>query len=147
MKKDHSSGFTLIELIIAISITVVAGSLLIVILGQNNNIFLQQESTINEGMSANNASLVISDAIKQAAAIAASSPTNPVYTTNINTIVLQLPSIDGSGNIISNSFDYIVIAPDNSKPAILRYQVFPTSPSVRASANRVLLTNLASLRF
>ena len=151
VSKDSTSsikrGFTLVELIITISITIVAGYLLVIILGQSNGIFLKQSSAITEGMNANDAESLINEAIKQAAAVSISSPTTPVYTSNINTLVLAVPSIDSSGNIIGNSFDYYVIAADSSLPAVLRYQIFPTMPSSRKKANRVLLTNLSSLRF
>lgn len=140
-------GFTLIELLVSFSITIVAGALLVVILGQNNSIFLKQQSNVLQGVSLNEAGLLISDSIKQASSVAETSPTTPVYTTNINTLVLQVPSTDNSGNVIPNVFDYFVIAPDNLLPNILRLMVFPTSPSVRRSQDRVLLTTLSNIRF
>lgn len=145
--RNESRGFTLIELLVSIGVSVVAGYLLTAILVQNNGIFLKQNATLSQGMNLNDISFLISDSIKQATTVVASSPTTPSYTSSYNTLVLALPGVDSSGNTIANTSDYLVIAPDNSLPAVLRYQIFPTSPSLRKAANRVLVTNLSSIRF
>jgi len=145
--KLNTKGFTLIELLVSVSIMVVAIYLLIVILTQNNVIFFKQRASFNQGMSLNDASGIISDSIKQSSSIAVSSPTIPIYSTSVNSLVLQVPAIDNAGNVISNVYDYFVIAADNTIPTVLRLQVFPTSPSTRKNQNRVLATNLSTIRF
>lgn len=141
-------GFTLVEILAAISVTVIAGYLLLATLVQTNTNFLDQNSQIKEGLGLNDTTTIINESIKSAAAVAASSPTTPVYNSGATTLVLALPSIDASGNIIGGVFDYLVVTRDSSIPTILRQIIFPNLPqSSRKAQNRVLLTDLSLIHF
>ena len=66
------------------------------------------------------------------------------YTTTNNTLVLKVPSVDASGNIIdvNNEFDYIIYRIQNQD---LWKIVFPGSSSSRLAYNDVLKKSIESL--
>ena len=144
-----SYGFTLLEVLIAMLVSSIAGVLLIQAFVQNNNVFYQQSARVTEGLNLNNTSSQVTQDIKSASGVAANYPlTTPYqYTTSASTLILKIPSIDSVGNIIDQTFDYIVFATDSAKPNYLRRKVFVTSPSTRGTSDRVLINNLSKIVF
>lgn len=72
---------------------------------------------------------------------------SPTYTTSATTLVLKVPAFDSNGNLLENTFDYMIITADLSNLKILRKMVFPAPASVRGQVNQVLSTNLSSISF
>lgn len=146
MKKNP--GFTLIELLIIITVSVIAGSLLVATLVTSNSLFINQSSKVSQGLSLNDSVSEISELIKLSSSIVPSYPvSSPQYFTNDHTLVLAIPSIDTSGQVIVDTYDYTVIAKDTNKPNILRLNLFPDPTSSRKSQNKVLATNLSEITF
>ncbi len=144
----RKNGFTLVELIVVMAISAVAGTLLITILVQSNGVFFQQNSKISQGVSVNDTIEEIRSATKQAASVASGYPTSsPQYVSNISTLVLGLPSFGSDGNAIENTYDYVVFTKDSQNPVILRKLVFPDIASFRKSENKVLITKLSLINF
>lgn len=147
-KSEHSIGFSLLEVVIAVAIAGVVGVLLVSLLVQNNGVYFNQTSKITQGINLNDGSSQIDNAIKSASSVAPNYPVlNPQYTSDANTLVLALPSIDSQSSVIDNTFDYIVISNDAQKPNILRKQVFPDPSSTRKSESLVLSTTLSQITF
>jgi hypothetical protein len=144
-----SRGLSLLEVLIGITVAGVAGMLLINLMVSSNNIFFNQSIQINQGLSLNQALKEIGDSVKLSAGTEAQYPPSGVaqYTTGSGQLVLKLPAIDASGQVIDSVYDYVVIAKDSSNPRILRKHIFVTSPSVRKAENKVLSTSLDSLTF
>ncbi|KKQ59987.1 hypothetical protein A3B42_02875 [Candidatus Daviesbacteria bacterium RIFCSPLOWO2_01_FULL_38_10] len=140
-------GLTLIEVLISMGIAVVVGGLLFVIIVNSAGLFYKQSSKIEQGVSANDALSAVRNSIKEAQSIAANYPETPpfTYTTGRAQLVLKLASIDLSGNIIADSFDYFVFHLDQTK---LRFKVFPNVLlSQRKSRDQILSTNAENLEF
>lgn len=138
-------GFTLVEMVIAVAVAAIAGTLLIQLLIQSNGLFYQQTAKVNQGLKLNDTTLQIEADVKSAAAIAASYLS---FTTSSSTLVLKIPSLDASGNVIDQNYDFLVIYKDSTNPKILRRRIFPSAPpSLRGSLNQVLLTNLSDITF
>ncbi len=137
-------GLTLVEVLISMGIAVVVGGLLFVIIVNSTGLFYKQSSTIEQGIGTNDALSVIRNSIKEAQSIAVNYPeTLPfTYTTGGAQLVLKLASLDLSGNIIVDSFDYFVFYLDQTK---LRFKVFPNVLSQRKSRDQILSTNAKSL--
>lgn len=148
MKALNSTGFTLIEIIIASSIAVFAAIVLTSILIQSNGLYIRQNSKINQGVDLNFAASKINEAVKQAIFVATNytSPQGTLYTTGANTLVLAIPAIDASQMVIEGTYDFVVITKDDQKP-VLRRQIFPAAGSFRKSENLVLTTNLSDVSF
>lgn len=143
-------GLTLLELLIAMSITAIVGVVLLDIIIQNNGLVFIQQAKVSQGLSLNNAHTEIFDAIHNAAQIAATCPSptcTASYSSTKNSIVLAIPSLNASGNPITNTYDYEVITADSQNNDILREYIYPNSSSTRKSQNKVLSTTLASLTF
>lgn len=142
-------GFTLLEVLIVVLVSSIAGVLLIQSFVQNNSVLYQQSARVNEGLNLNEANAQITQDIKTAAAVAQNYPAaSPFqYTSSSNTLILKIPSIDLSGSIIDQTFDYIVIATDSAKPYYLRRQVFVTTPSTRGASNKILVNNISKALF
>lgn len=141
-------GFTLFEVLIASTISALIGAILVGILVQNNGIFVNQSTRINQSIGLNDATDMIKTDIRLSSNVASGYPAaSPTYTSSSSTLVLAIPSIDSSGNIISNTFDYIVITQDSAKPQVLRELTFPDAQSSRKNTNRVLLASLSKVTF
>lgn len=141
------NGFTLVEVIIAMTITVVVGSLLLSLLVNNTGLFYQQSSRLNQGLGLNDSMAKIRSGLKEANAVVSGYPiASPTYTSSATALVLRLPAIDSSGNKIFNVFDYEVITVSQNR---LYFKLYPDSVngSTRKTADQVLTNNVDSALF
>lgn len=143
------NGFTLVEILLVVVTSSIVGTLLIQTLIQNNGVFYQQSGRVSEGLSLNNATSIITKDIRssQGVALGYPQPSPYQYVSSDNTLVLSVPSIDSSGNVISQTYDYIIIFADSINPNVLRKKVYPALGSIRGQENRVLLSNLSQVKF
>ena len=139
-------GLTLVEAIIAVAIAAVLGILLPIIIVNSSNIFYKQTSKVSQGLGLNDALSKMKETIKESSSVAPAYPASgsPVYTSASQQIVLKIPSLDVSGNTISNTYDYFVFFLDADK---LRSKIFPDVSSTRKSGNQILATNVNTLSF
>ncbi|EKD90601.1 MAG: hypothetical protein ACD_30C00112G0042 [uncultured bacterium] len=141
----NSFGAGLLEVLVAITISAAAGVLLIKTFVENQGLYFEQSSKITQGFSINSAYSEISESIKKSSAVA---PANligsPQFTTDNNTLVLELPSIDSSGNVINQTFDYIVITREGQNLSFLKKKLFPNPLSQRSPEDKLLATNVSS---
>lgn len=145
----NTGGWSLIELLVVITAAAVAGGLLINLMVSSNRLFFDQSAQISHGLSLNQTELELTSLIKSSVGIAAQYPASgaPQYTSDSNTLVLKLPAISSSGDVIESVYDFAVVEADSAKPAILRKQVFKDSRSFRKSENKVLSISLNYLTF
>lgn len=147
MKKNFEKAFTLIELLVVMGIGSVIGIMLISFLVQQNGIFYQQNSKLNQGVSLNNVMSEINDSIRLASGVATSYVNGTTtYSSSTNTLVLSYLSIDQNGDPIENTYDYLIITKD-STTGLVRKLFFPNNSSFRKSQNKVLLTKASLLSF
>ncbi len=136
-------GFTLFELLIAMGIGIIASTLLLTIMVNSAGLFYTESSKLQEGLNSNDALARVRESIKQSNAVVASYTSGgTTYTSSATQIVLKAPSIDSSGNIISNTFDYTVFFLNQTK---LRYKLFPDATSSRKSQDRIFSTSVDNL--
>lgn len=142
-------GWSLLEVLISVTIAAVAGGLIINLMVSSNKLFFDQSAQISHGLSLNQAKLEITDLIKSCAGIVTQYPVSGVaqYTTDSNTLVIKLPAISSGGDVIESVYDYAVIEADTAKPTVLRKQIFKSTGSYRNPENKVLSTSLANLYF
>lgn len=138
-------GITLPEVLITIAIAVVVGGLLINIMFQNTGLFYQQTSRVNQGVGINDSLSKIRASIKEARSVAAQYVDgSTTYTSSASQLVLSLPSVDSSGNVLANTYDYVVYYLDQDK---LRFLLFPNVLSKRMLANQIISSSAESLLF
>ena len=129
-------GITLVELLISSSITAVVGVLLLTITINSSNIFYKQSSKVNLGLNSNDALTQIRDSVRQSKSVD--------VTSGPEQLVLQIPAINSSGDIISGVFDNFVFYKDTSK---LRFKTFPNLASSRKAQDQIFSTGQVSLFF
>lgn len=140
-----NKGFTLIEVLVATAITTIAGSLLFVIMVNSLGLYSHQSSKVQTSLDINDALSYIRAGIKQASSIAVSyTDGGTTYTTGASQLVFKVASIDSSGSIVSDTYDFFVVFANNQ---VLRFKVFPGPGSARGSVDRVLSASLNSLTF
>lgn len=145
----NTRGLSLVEVLIGITVAAVAGGLIINLLISSNSIFFNQSVKVSQGLSLNQASFEITDLIKSSSGVAAQYPVSGTaqYITDSDTLVIKLPALTASGNVIDSTYDYAVVTVDPQKPKILRMQIFPNASSSRQSVNKVLATSLNNIVF
>ena len=134
----RQAGFTLVEVIIGMTVSVLVGGLLLSLLVNNARLSTEQSAKVTQGIDANETTVNIATYIKQAAGVdPASDGTH---------LVLKLPSIDSSGDFIANAYDLVSYLRDEDK---IRQKVIPNvSPlSSRNALNRILAFNCTELIF
>ena len=148
-KNITKNGFTLVEMLIAVSVVGVMGTILVSLLTNNSAIFSDQNTKITQGLELNTAVTHVEEAIKSATGVVSQYPPTggATYTTGANTIVLSLPAINAQGLVIENTYDYLVIANDPGANKILRKKVYPNALSTRTTEDMVLSTKLSKLEF
>ena len=140
-------GFTLVEMLVVVGITLIIGTLLVSLLISQSGVYYKQNTVVNVGINLNDAVSKINSNIKQAAAVTAGYPEiSPTYVTGSEVLVLKLVSINTNGPI-SDVFDYVVVSKDTDHANVLRMQVFPDPQSTRESSNTVLTSLLDSVQF
>lgn len=142
----QSKGFTLLELMVTTGIVIVAGILLVGVIVNTTGISLQQSSKVEIGIDANDITTKIRQGVKEAVSIAVSYPEtpNPTYTTSSTQLVLKLNSIDSSGNIIADTYDYFVYLALSNR---FYFKSFPNGSSTRIAQDQILGKDLDQLTF
>ncbi len=109
VQKKFEQGFTLIEVVIVIAIFTILIVALLNLFEWHNKLFYLGQADIQATGSARATMNSMSLYIPQASSVLASHAiSGTTYTTDGDTLVLQLPSYDSSGNLINNTNDYVV---------------------------------------
>lgn len=138
-------GFSLIETIITIGISVIALLALVNIFLTFNTIYGYQQISLATSGSAGAAMNALEVAVLPAEQVLSShSFSGTMYTSGPATLVLQLPSVDSSGNIIAGAKDYVVFY---SSSAMLYRLTEAASNSTRVPGLQTLSTTLDSISF
>jgi type II secretory pathway pseudopilin PulG len=144
----NSNGISLVEIVIALTISALLAGILVKIFTNSSGTINKEATKVEQGISSNEAITQISEAIRLASQVANSFPnTSPQFTTGSDTLILQVPALDTTGTVKENTYDYFIFAPDSANPKILRKKVFPDPASTRKSENQVLVTNLNQIIF
>ncbi|MDD3531639.1 MAG: hypothetical protein PHV99_03570 [Candidatus Pacebacteria bacterium] len=138
-------GFTLIETFIVIAMSVVALAALANLFIMFNTSYGYQQAFIASAGSASSAMNALEASVLPADQVLASHSFNgTTYSSGAATLVLELPSIDSSGNVITGVYDYIVFYA--SATNLYRLTVIGTG-SVRSAGLKLLSATLSSLSF
>lgn len=137
-------GLTLVELLITLGVAILVGGLLLTIMVNTLGLFYKESSTRTQGLSINDALSKIRSAIKESSTVATSFTSGATYTSSVTQLVLKITSLDLSGNLITNTFDYFVFFLDGSN---LRFKTFPDVLSSRKAQDQIFSTNVKNLQF
>ena len=129
--KRETLGFTLMEILVVMAVSVIVSALLITILVRSSGVFYKQTVQISEGVGINNALSRLREVTKGAQSVEA--------TSSASELVLKIPTITNNNDFVENTFDSAVFTKDNDK---LRYKLFPNSQSSRKLANEILTSSI-----
>jgi hypothetical protein len=143
--KTQQRGFSIMEILIVVAICVFIMSGLAALTLAYDKTIEQQGATIRVATTANSILNTLEPLIMQADAVLVSHQFNGVtYSTGTSTLVVSLPSIDSSGNVVSGAHDYAVVY--SATTSAYRILVADAS-SARISSTKTYGTTLKSLTF
>ncbi|MBX4187758.1 MAG: prepilin-type N-terminal cleavage/methylation domain-containing protein [Candidatus Doudnabacteria bacterium] len=141
MRQKFSYGFTLIEMIFVMALF----SFMMLALTQfflgSSRIYSSQNAELDVNMSARSALDDIDAYVRQATQVTDS---YTIYATGATTLILQVQSINGANQLISGSYDHVVIYLVGST---LYREIFPDAGSSRQDGARVIGSNISTLNF
>lgn len=138
-------GFTLVETVIVLGLLAIVMLGILFIFGGFNNVYNQQQAFINTSRSGSLAVNEVQNYVFQADLVVSSKIiSGTTYTTNSTTLVLELPSINSTGDIITGKFDYVVFYLNGTS---LYRLASPDAASSRTSGTRLLSNVVSSLSF
>ena len=143
-----TKGLSLLETIIYIFI----GVLIIIVISEIfvNQSTLGQKRTSQSDLerSAGVGIETIKTAIQGASTVVLSrSFSGTAYTSDEDTLILELPSLDGSGNLVLGSYDYIVFFIDPSDSTLLKTTTESAAGSARPENTRIISSFVSSVEF
>ncbi len=138
-------GFTLIE---SIMVAAIAASMCIALglLTFNFTTLSNYESALSQSSGSATTLMREVEALIAPADMIVSSRTfsGTLYTSDANALILEIPSIDGTGNVIANTYDYAVIY----RTGATVYRILEADPlSVRGGGTKQLSSTVSALSF
>ena len=138
-------GFTLIEVTILTSVTAVALVALVNLFLMFNSMYSYQRVFIATAGSSGAALNALQASILPADGVLVSHNfSGTTYTSATTTLVLELPTVNSSGNLVSGAKDYVAFYASSTE---LYRRVEANAQSVRISGLTLLSTTLSSLSF
>ena len=132
--KLSQNGMSLVEILIGLTITSIVGFVLVGIITSSNSFFIDQTIKVDQGLSLNTSVREISDLIKSSGGVVSQYPISgaPQYQSGINVLVLKLPAISATEQVIDSVFDYAIIVkePIDSKAVSYTHLTLPTNREV-----------------
>ncbi len=116
MKRNQQSGFTLIEVVITITLLAILLIGLFSLYDGYSRIYGTQQGLFLIVNSAGTTVSEFQERVQQASQIVTQRNFGGVsYTSGTNTLILELPSIDSSGEVIDSKFDYVLFYVSGTK--------------------------------
>lgn len=138
-----SRGFTLLESVVIVAISATMLIVLVDLYRAHSGLYNYQKATADTAGSASVTANELQEWVLQANRILTSTTiSGTTYTTDSDTLVLEVPSIDGSGNAITSTYDFVVFYINGTK---LSRILSPNAASSRTSSTKTLSVNLSSL--
>lgn len=101
-------GFSLMEVLVAVALFVLLMAALVSLYLGYTSLFVLEQMRFTLGTSANIALSEMEEATRQARQVLSSRVlSGDTYTTDADTLVLELPSVTADGTVVSGSFDYV----------------------------------------
>ncbi len=133
------------EVLVAMGIALIVGTLILMIIVQSSGVFTDQSSKVQRGLNINEALSQVRLSVKDAHAVASSYTDGAdTYATGEDQLVLKVTSIDAAGDMIEGISDYFIFFKDQG---FLRFKTFPDPSSSRKKSDAVLATQVTGLHF
>ncbi len=137
----NSAGFTVVEMVVVVAFVAVFAFILSYLAIFQFTIYNTQTANLTIAADARTATDEVDTYVRQAHRIATSYST---YSTGTQALVLQIPSIDGSGQAISATYDTVVFYLTGTD---FYRQLFPDAASSRVASTKKLAANIDTANF
>lgn len=136
------------ETLVVIGVMAVLMVLVTQIFALNYDVYAKQTARLDADTGAVFAARTVSNLTRGASRVVDSWTINGTpYTTSEDTVVLRIPSIDGSGNIIDATFDYIAIYRDGTETTKIYADTEVDATSSRNAGKRLITAHNDTMRF
>lgn len=137
-------GYTLVETVVTIGIMIAALAAITTLYLTFYNMYFHEQAMVETTGSAGRTMTKLELAILPADQVVASYTTGgQTYISTTTSLVLSVPSVDASGNIVAGAKDYFVFATSSST---LYQRVFPNAASTRSAGTTTLSTSIKVFR-
>jgi len=140
-------GFSLVEVIFASVIgVIIMGMLMILYIGANRSMVVGITSAEINADGRLAMDHVVRD-VRWGTQVMTShthSVSSEIFTTDNNELIVEIPSIDSSGDVIASTYDYVIFTLNASNPTRLRKVVDPDASSNRNSIDQTIANNINS---
>ena len=145
---NKQTGFTLVEVVVVVGLVGLLAAFGVGIFIANNRFYQNQTGEIQ----AISGTRLIADRINQYARSAVNFEASIVYnsvtyTTNATTVVMKLPAIDASSQIIAGAYDYAIVTRDPNNAQRLMLFISPDAASARLALDSELTDKLSVVNF
>ncbi len=141
MKVRQRNGFTVVELLVVLPLLIVIGFFLAYLFSYQYQVYDTESAELTITYDARTALDEIDAYVRQAMQVASSYST---YTTGTQVLVLQLQSVDASGQAISGVYDDAVFYLSGTT---LMEQIFAGAGSTRTALTKTLANNVDTASF
>lgn len=143
-----SRGISLMEAIAVMGVM----TIVLVMVGQmfssGYNLFVYQSARVDAEVGAVLASRAISAVTRGALTVEASAVIGgTTYTSDSDTLVLKIPSIDSSKNVIATQYDYVAVFIDPSDATLVKTATAIGTGSIRPAGTKLITASNSVLRF
>jgi len=141
----NTHGMALVEALVVLAVFLLISAAMLGLYVQHGRLYSLGQAQFETVSSARGALNGISAYTVQARRVVTSTViASIVYTTGTSTLALELPAINGSGDIINGVFDYVVFYGSGDT---LQRILAPNAASARVGATRLLADNVTGLVF
>jgi hypothetical protein len=144
-KKSSACAFTLVETVVVVGLFLVVMLALAALYVNFNKLYTYQQTFSDTAGSAGN---VVNEMEKIVLPADAVLPSHTFsignYSTGAQTLVVEIPSIDASGIVITTKYDYAVIYKSGAN---MYSRIDPDASSSRAARTKLLSSTISSLTF
>ena len=145
LRSKRARGFTILETVLVIALFVIIMSALATLyLSFSTSTVVTETLADSAGRSAAALSVLHADISAAESTLASSDFSGTTYFSGANSLVLALPSIDASGNVISGKTDYLAYYVSGGS---LYRRLAPDAASSRTGSVKVLLESIGSISF
>lgn len=141
----RSKGFTLLESVVVVGVTALTLGALANLFFIFNSIYGYERMFLTVAGSSGEAMNALEAAVLPAEEVLSSHDfSGTIYSSATTTLVLMLPAVDSSGDIITGAKDYIAF---HTAPGTLYRTILADAGSIRTSGTKRLSATLSSLSF
>ncbi|HTK04362.1 MAG TPA: hypothetical protein VL500_02165 [Candidatus Eisenbacteria bacterium] len=146
--RNDERGFSLMEALTVIGVMTIVLLMVDQIFAVSYDVYVKQSARTENENGATFAARNISELARGAEEVETSHVINSTtYTTSSDLLVLKVPTLDASNNVVANSYDYIAIYRDGTVTTEIWSDTAPAAGSKRASGKKLVTAYNTILKF